>query len=102
LQCSLALFVATGLKVFPHLLKRTRHTQTQTKLNAHERKENVADAFALNGRFDSMVSGASFLIVDDIITTGATIDECAGVLKAHGAENVFAASVAVPDHAHMP
>lgn len=92
----------TGLKVFPHLLIRTRHTQTQTKLNAQERKENVAAAFALNSRCRSLVRGSPFLIVDDIITTGATIDECARVLKENGAQKVYAASVAVPDHAHLP
>ncbi len=93
---------ATGMKIYPRLLKRTRHTQTQTKLNAQERKENVAEAFELNPRHASTVARATFLIVDDIITTGATIDECASVLKAHGADKVFAASVAVPDHAHLP
>jgi len=92
----------TGLKVFPHLLKRTRHTKTQTKLNAQERKENVAEAFELNSHHSSLISHSSFLIVDDIITTGATIDECAKVLKEHGAEKIFAASIAVPDHAHLP
>jgi ComF family protein len=93
---------ANGAQVLPHLLKRTRHTQTQTTLDARERKENVADAFALNTRFASLVRGANFIIVDDIITTGATIDECARVLKAHGTEKVFAVSVAVPDHTHLP
>lgn len=92
----------TGLKVFPHVLRRTRHTQTQTRLNAQERKENVADAFALDSRYARLVNGATFLIVDDIITTGATIDECARVLKENGAARVLAASVAVPDHAHLP
>lgn len=92
----------TGLKVFPHLLKRTRHTKTQTKLNAQERKENVAEACELNMRFFSHIPDASFVLVDDIITTGATIVECAKVLKEHGAGNIFAASIAVPDHAHLP
>jgi ComF family protein len=92
----------TGLPVIPHLLKRVRHTRTQTKLNAQERKANVADAFELNGRYASSVSRASFLLVDDIITTGATIVECARVLKDHGAEKIYAASIAVPDHTHLP
>jgi ComF family protein len=92
----------TGLKLLPHLLKRTRHTRTQTKLNAHERKENVAEAFQVDSRFASLVRGSTLLIVDDIITTGATIDECARVLREYDAEKIFAASIAVPDHTHLP
>lgn len=92
----------TGLKGFPHLLKRTRHTKTQTQLNSQERKENVADAFEVNSHYVSRISHASFLLVDDIITTGATIQECAKVLKDGGAEKIYAASIAVPDHSHLP
>ncbi len=84
------------------MLKRVRHTKTQTKLDAHERKENVADAFALNHRYRRRVAGGIFLLVDDIITTGATVDECAKVLKQHGAEKIFAASIGLPDHTHLP
>ncbi|MBI5472840.1 MAG: ComF family protein [Ignavibacteriae bacterium] len=84
------------------LLKRIRHTKTQTKLDSRQRKENVAGAFALRRRFARLVDGKMVLLVDDIITTGATVDECARVLKRHGADRVFAASVAVPDHTHLP
>ncbi len=89
---------STGLSVFPALLKRAKNTSTQTKLNLDERQVNVSKAFELNKRFVRIVAGSSFLIVDDVITTGATIQECAHVLKEHGAANVYAASVALADH----
>ena len=92
----------TGLPVVPNLLMRVRHTRTQTRLNTQERMENVAKAFELNSRFASLVPGSTFLIVDDIITTGATSNECARVLKHHGAEKIFSGSIAVPDHTHQP
>lgn len=92
----------TGVKVMPNLLRRVRHTKTQTKLNTHERMENVSEAFELNPRFAAVVPQSTFLIVDDIITTGATTNECARVLVECGAKKVFAASIGVPDHTHLP
>lgn len=89
----------TNLQVFPSLLKRKKNTRTQTKLNLEERQANMSDAFELNRRFVSLVEASSFVLVDDVITTGATIQECAHVLKKHGAANVYAASVALADHA---
>ena len=70
-------------KPFLSALKRVRNTPTQTKLSAAERRENVA------GAFESVcpVSGRAIL-VDDVLTTGATAAECAGVLLAAGAQSV--------------
>ncbi len=89
----------SGLLVLPSLLKRKKNTRTQTKLNLEEREANMSEAFEVNGRFLSRVKGSSFVLVDDVITTGATIQECATALKKHGAANVYAASVALADHA---
>lgn len=65
-------------------LRRTRNTKTQTKLNEAQRRENIKGAFESAER----VSG-NVLLVDDVLTTGATALECAGVLKEAGAENVY-------------
>ena len=89
----------TGAKVFPSLLRRKKNTVTQTKLNIEERKENMTGAFIVNTHFRSAIANCSFILVDDVITTGATILECARVLKHHGAANIFAASIALADHA---
>ncbi len=85
----------TGSEVFPKLLKRTRYTQSQTKLSMDERRENVSEAFAAHPSFASAVHDRTFLLVDDVITTGATIDACAKVLIEHGAKRVVAGSVAL-------
>jgi ComF family protein len=92
----------TGIAILPQLLQRIRHTKSQTTMDTREREENVADAFQLNARYAGRVSRSSFLLVDDIITTGATVRECARVLKAHGARAIYAASIAIPDHDHLP
>jgi len=70
-------------KPFVRALKRVRNTPTQTKLSAAERQRNVADAF------ESVcpVSGRA-LLVDDVLTTGATAAECASALLKSGAQTV--------------
>lgn len=71
-------------------IKRVRFTQSQTKLNRIERAQNIEAAFKTNYNF----TGKNILLVDDVITTGATIIECAKALKSVGATNIYACSIA--------
>jgi ComF family protein len=89
---------ALGLPVW-RLLRRTRHTAPQSTLAAPERRRNVHGAFALrrrlcSGRRRTALSGACLVLVDDVSTTGATLDACAEVLKTSGAREVRALTVA--------
>lgn len=68
-------------------LVRIKNTTTQTKLTRKERRENLQGAFAVTD--DSIVSGKTILVIDDVITTGATLDEVAKTLKKSGANKVF-------------
>jgi ComF family protein len=70
-------------------LRRVRATPTQTGLPAAQRHRNVRDAFAMAPRTSSL-SGATVVLVDDVSTTGATLEACARVLKAAGAREVRA------------
>lgn len=72
---------------------RTRFTDSQTKLNRQEREKNIQSAFKTKYNF----TGKNILLVDDVMTTGATINECAKVLKNAGAANVYACSIALAD-----
>ena len=74
------------------LLKRIRYTTTQTALDRSERMENLHNAFRLRKNVD--VRGLRVLLIDDVLTTGSTLSECARVLKRAGAKSVHAATAA--------
>lgn len=73
-------------------LERIRYTTTQTAFDRAERIENLRDAFRLRKKAD--VRGLRVLLIDDVLTTGSTLSECARVLKAGGAFSVHAATAA--------
>ncbi len=73
-------------------LQRIRYTTTQTAFDRAERMGNLHDAFRLRKNAD--VRGLRVLLIDDILTTGSTLSECARVLKASGALSVHAATAA--------
>lgn len=81
-----------GWPVEPDGLKRTRRTRPQVELDADERAANVRDAFAVADA--EMVRGSRVLLVDDVITTLSTVDECARMLMGAGATEVYVAAVA--------
>ena len=74
------------------LLERIRYTTTQTALDRTERMENLHNAFRL--RKNANVRGLHVLLIDDVLTTGSTLNECAHVLKSAGAISVHAATAA--------
>jgi ComF family protein len=74
------------------LLNRIRYTTTQTALDRSERMENLHNAFRLRKNAD--VRGLRVLLIDDVLTTGSTLSECARVLKGAGAISVHAATAA--------
>ena len=74
------------------ILIRKRHTKTQTKLNIQQRIQNVDDAFAIKDKIS--ISGKTILLLDDVITTGSTINSCAKQLKLNGAKFVYVVSAA--------
>ena len=73
-------------------LERIRYTTTQTALDRAGRMENLHNAFRL--RKNMNVRGLCMLLIDDVLTTGSTLSECARVLKRAGAISVYAATAA--------
>lgn len=78
--------------IAPSLLKRNRHTTPQTGLNKSQRKANIRNAFHLGKGKD--ISGARVLLVDDVLTTGATANACALTLLKAGAQEVAVITLA--------
>lgn len=86
----------TGLAL-PYLnnvLIRSKHTKTQTKLNREERQKNLNKAFSINPKKNGALKEKNIVLVDDVVTTGATTDFCTEVLLKGGAKSVRVISLA--------
>ncbi len=76
----------------PRLVKRVRNTKSQTELSIDDRRENMAGAFAVG----DLAPHRRFLIVDDVLTSGATLSECAKALRRKGASFVAVLTAGTP------
>ena len=81
-----------GLVLYPDALERTRPTASQTGLTIHQRRENIRGAF--NVRRADTIRDRDVLLVDDVMTTGTTVSECARIVRRAGAARVWVATVA--------
>ena len=77
-----------GLTALVDGMRRTRHTMPQADLARKDRLENVKGAFAVTPRYGPAIKGKSVLLVDDVMTSRATVDECAKALLKAGALSV--------------
>ena len=89
-----ALSAATGVRYLPEALVRRRDTPSQAGRSAGGRRRNVAAAFERPPGRRRQVEGRRVLLVDDVMTTGATAEGCARALTAAGADAVYVAVVA--------
>jgi len=91
-QLARALSGATGISVGSRLVRRARDTETQTALSRAKRTENMKNAF--DWRSSRKLDGERIVLIDDILTTGATASACAKVLRQNGASSVNVWTVA--------
>jgi ComF family protein len=89
-----ALGRAHAVAVMPDALVRTRATPPQGHMSRNERRKNVRNAFSVDPRRTGMVKDRRILLVDDVLTTGATVGECARALKKAGAASVSVLALA--------
>jgi ComF family protein len=83
---------AYGLTVDPFVLTRTTATPPQTQLSEEERRRNVRAAFSVIPNKE--ITGKRFLLVDDVYTSGSTVNECSRTLKRAGARAVYVLTLA--------
>lgn len=83
---------AFSLPFSNNLLMRTRNTESQTKINPLERKINVHGAFQI--ALSEQIAGKIVILVDDVFTSGATMNECAKILRKAGAKQIWGITLA--------
>lgn len=88
--------VAKQLKLqhCPNLLQRHKATAQLDGMTAQERKDMVSGAITLRPKFESLIQGRPVLLIDDVMTTGATMTECANACLSGGAEHVYVSVLA--------
>ena len=86
------LSMLTGIPCIPTLEKRVNNSAQSGISNADKRRANVKGVYS--AVFSGVLKGKTVLLIDDVVTTGATLSECASVLKKAGAAQVCAATVA--------
>jgi ComF family protein len=84
----------TGLPVLPDTLKRIRATESQAGLSRRQRIDNMRGAFTVAKPRRELLKGKSVLLVDDVMTTGATLDACARTLHDAGVQDVYVLTIA--------
>jgi competence protein ComFC len=90
--------LSSGLPFQSKWLKKVRDTSSQVGLNAFERRANVSGAFSA----PSEAAGLRILVVDDVTTSGATLNECAAALLCAGAREVYGLTLARAEKAYHP
>ncbi len=81
-------------KFYPDFLLRIKNTTPQVALSKKQRQKNLTDAFIIKPKYREIVKNKNFLLIDDVITTGATLENCAKILKKSGAKKVVVLTIA--------
>lgn len=83
---AVAISQESGIPLWRKVIHRIRYTEPQAKMKHNDRIKNVFDAFQVKD--DGRINGARILLVDDVFTTGSTLNECARTLRVAGAREV--------------
>jgi ComF family protein len=85
----------TGIPMTPLALKRVRATRSQVGMTRDQRRRNVSGAFQVPQRARAALRGRNVLLIDDVVTTGATVEACARALRRAGAARVDVLALAL-------
>ena len=83
----------TDIPYIEDLILKIKSTLPQTQLSTNKRKTNLKSAFKINEKYRNIIKYKNILIIDDVLTTGTTVDECAKVLKKNNVSKVFVSTI---------
>lgn len=83
---------------YDDVLTRHINTLSQNKIGKDDRESNVSNAFSIDKNKKNKIRGKKVLLIDDIYTTGATMNACAKVLKEHGVSQVIVSAISAGDN----
>jgi predicted amidophosphoribosyltransferase len=78
----------------PRILQKSKQTPQQEGLTRERRQINVIGSFGINRNYAQLLQNKKIVLIDDVFTTGATVNECSRVLKKHGAATVTVVTLA--------
>lgn len=82
----------SGVKLYKNVLRKTKKSEVQSTLNLEQRRKNILNTYSVKNK--SRVFSKNVLLIDDIYTTGSTVNECSKVLKENGVNKVFVLTIA--------
>lgn len=97
-QCELIareLSALSGVPYLKNVIKKLRQYNKQSLVKGKDRYKNVRGAFAIRSKYHDILKDKRILLIDDVLTTGATLDECSRMLKKHGAFSVICTTLCI-------
>ena len=73
----------------PRILKKIKQTSPQEGLSGNQRRKNVIGSFGIDKKYEHLLKDKRILLIDDVFTTGSTVNECSKILKKHSAKEVI-------------
>jgi len=83
-----------NIKYLPELLIKKKNTLAQADLKKDQRVNNIKNTIVINKKYVNLISEKKILIIDDVITTGATIDECSNIIRKYNPSSILVLSLA--------
>jgi ComF family protein len=79
----------------PRILRKIKQTRQQEGLSGKVRRKNVVGSFGVDENYAKLLENKNIILVDDVFTTGATVNECSKIIKKYKAKSVIVATVAM-------
>ena len=85
----------SNVKYEPRILEKIKTTRRQEGLSGKKRRKNIIGSFGINKKYEKSIENKNIVLVDDVFTTGSTVNECSKILKKHNAKSVTVVTLAM-------